>query len=455
MNARHAILTGANLENANLKNADLRFSVLDGANFSNANLEGVDLRYTLLLRCNFSRASFINAKCNGASFRFCSFQNSKLFNSNFDNSNIFRGLFENTHLKASSFNNAYFYITELNNAHLEDCCFENSTFLETVANHTIWNRCSVSPNALRHLHICNAELLDCILHQAVFDSTNFTHTSFFNTTFTDIEFRSTNLSYAVFDVCSFLDVHFYMANLSYATYPSVDFDRTLFSKTDLTTLIDAKINSMDEVSIDYTSIATTIASRIIHPLSIYSDSKLTDFLLRSGMPQLVAIYLIDSIRALNHCQLANIMRSTFISYGGPDEAFAKKLNSDLMTNGVKTFFFPLDASFGEKLHKTMRLVNDYDRIILICSKRSLNRPGLLNELEKVLEREAKEGGESFLIPINLDNYIFEWKAPRKELKDEILNRVVADFSDRDLYSTQLSRLLKALRRVDDSLLNAD
>lgn len=141
------------------------------------------------------------------------------------------------------------------------------------------------------------------------------------------------------------------------------------------------------------------------------------------------------------------MQSTFISYGAPDENFANRLNSDLEKNGVTTFFFPFDAVFGEKLHSTMRRVDDYDRIILICSAQSLHRKGVQNEIEKVLEREAREGGSSLLIPITIDNYIFEdWAPVRPALKGEILNRVVADFRNNDSYKDQLHRLLRALRK---------
>lgn len=145
------------------------------------------------------------------------------------------------------------------------------------------------------------------------------------------------------------------------------------------------------------------------------------------------------------------MRSTFISYGAPDEEFARKLNEDLKENGVTTFFFPESASFGEKLHSMMRGINKYDRIILICSEQSLNRSGLLYEIEKTLEREAKEGGESFLIPVRIDDYVLnDWDPTHKYMKEEVLNRVVADFSDKKTYKKQFDRLLHALKKKNTS-----
>jgi hypothetical protein len=114
-----------------------------------------------------------------------------------------------------------------------------------------------------------------------------------------------------------------------------------------------------------------------------------------------------------------MLQSIFISYGGPDEDFARKLYEALHSNGVRTFFFPEHAELGEKLHDTMRNgVNEHDRVVLVCSKASLDRPGVLNELEEILAREARDGGASYLIPIRLDDYVFNgWNPGRAVAPD--------------------------------------
>jgi hypothetical protein len=107
---------------------------------------------------------------------------------------------------------------------------------------------------------------------------------------------------------------------------------------------------------------------------------------------------------------------------------------------------------GKKLHKVMRDgVNQYDRIILICSKGSLNRPGVLNELTETLQREAREGGKEYLIPIRLDNYLFKGWAPADTLLAQtVRDRVVADFrgtkNNTDKYKAALTRLVTALEQ---------
>lgn len=146
------------------------------------------------------------------------------------------------------------------------------------------------------------------------------------------------------------------------------------------------------------------------------------------------------------------LESTFISYGGPDEVFARKLNKALKRRGVKTFFFKDDALPGEKLHRVMRKgVNEHDRVILICSKSSLQRPGLLNELEETLAREARDGGRTYLLPIRLDDYVLaEWNPADSNTSRAVRDRVVADFSkheDPKEFNEAVTKLVAALKQT--------
>lgn len=127
----------------------------------------------------------------------------------------------------------------------------------------------------------------------------------------------------------------------------------------------------------------------------------------------------------------NDIKSVFVSYGAPDEDFATKLNSALQNCGLQTFFFPQHAIPGQRLSRLMREgVNKYDRVILICSRNSLNRKGVENELEETLQREAREGGKSILIPVTIDDYVFsEWNPSHPDLAQTIRDRVIADFRD--------------------------
>lgn len=177
---------------------------------------------------------------------------------------------------------------------------------------------------------------------------------------------------------------------------------------------------------------------------------LVNFLVRAGIPAIAAQYMIDSAQGVKG-SVWDMMQSVFISFGGPDEPFARKLYEALHSNGVRTFFFPEHAEPGEKLHRMMRDgVNKHDRVILICSKASLDRKGVLNEIEETLARESRDGGEAYLIPIRLDDYVFSgWKPSRPDIAQAIRDRVVADFegtmTDQVKFDAALSKLLRSLR----------
>lgn len=98
-----------------------------------------------------------------------------------------------------------------------------------------------------------------------------------------------------------------------------------------------------------------------------------------------------------------------------------------------------------------RGIAEHDRVILICSRNSLNRPGVLFEIEEALTREAMMKGDTLLIPIRLDSYVFDdWNPKNPDVAQAVCDRVVADFEgadeDEDKFNAGLRRLIAALRK---------
>lgn len=155
------------------------------------------------------------------------------------------------------------------------------------------------------------------------------------------------------------------------------------------------------------------------------------------------------IEIINESEMYNTL---FISYGGTDEQAADKINTYLKKHGIKTWFFPEDALPGEKLHRMMHDgINKHERVLCICSEQSLKRPGVLNELERVLEKEAKEGGSNILIPITLDDYVYsDWAPARADLANQIRTRVIMKVNiahiDTEETQKQLQKLVKVLSK---------
>lgn len=92
-------------------------------------------------------------------------------------------------------------------------------------------------------------------------------------------------------------------------------------------------------------------------------------------------------------------------------------------------------------------VNKHDKVLLICSRESLTRNGVLNEIERVLEREAKEGGADILIPVTLDDYIFnEWNPERADIAEQLKTRVIINVDPTsDNYGQAIEKLVKSLK----------
>ena len=105
---------------------------------------------------------------------------------------------------------------------------------------------------------------------------------------------------------------------------------------------------------------------------------------------------------------------------------------------------------GERIgDEVYRGIQGHDRIILVCSKRSLDRPGVVNEIQETFDSEARNGGATYLLPITLDDYLFAgWPATQPILAERVARRVVGDFRG-SLKST--SKFNAAVGKVIDAL----
>jgi hypothetical protein len=165
------------------------------------------------------------------------------------------------------------------------------------------------------------------------------------------------------------------------------------------------------------------------------------FLRGAGVPDIF----IDYVRSLTGKALE--FYSCFISYSDQDQRFAERLYADLQTKGVRTWFFPEDAVWGKTVWGEIdRSIRIYDKLVVICSKHSLQSKPVLREIERGLVREDKEKRD-ILFPIRIDNFIFkEWDHPRKT---DVCEKVVGDFSgwdgSADIYDAAFRKLLKALQ----------
>jgi hypothetical protein len=262
-----------------------------------------------------------------------------------------------------------------------------------------------------------------------------------------VNFQFTSLRHADLTGAELAHAHFLASKLEGTVLRQCWVRNTVFSAVDLSSCDIDNVHVREPCSVDTHTLELTAKGLVD---ARHRVPEVRRFLANCGVaPQFLDAF--DTWIAYPD-RLANIMQSTFISYGHPDEAFARRLHEELQRHGVRTFFFPEHAEPGERIHRVMRKgVNQFDRVILICSRQSLDRPGVLNEIEEVLAREARDGGASYLIPVRLDDYVFSgWSPPQAGVAQALRDRVVANFelADRDQqrFEQAIEKLLAVLTR---------
>jgi len=139
--------------------------------------------------------------------------------------------------------------------------------------------------------------------------------------------------------------------------------------------------------------------------------------------------------------------SCFISHSSKDKRFCDRLCSDLRAKQIRVWYFPEDAAWGEAVWGEIdRGIKLFDKLVVVCSKRSLQSGPVLREIERALQREDLEGG-SVLFPVRIDDYLTDkWHHPRKA---DVLSKVAGDFRgwsrDPHKYRLAFERLTQALQ----------
>lgn len=301
------------------------------------------------------------------------------------------------------------------------------------------------------LSLSNVILKNCNLNDSTFEHSNFDYANFENSLIGNSRFDNTSLIGSNFNNSNIDDTVFSNSNLTNSTFLNVKGLDTVYFKNVICHNCCFPVNFFNFIwSEDYVQ-EMHINLKTFH----YSNWKIED--LKNALEKKMIIIDELNIDELNNLQgmttnndkISTILnrKSVFISYGSPDEYFANLLNTRLEQNGVRTFLFSKHAIPGQKLYKVMSDgINSSDIVILICSKNSLERTGVLNELRHALSREAREGGSERIIPVVIDDYLFtDWNPSEEGLRLELEERVVSDFRNYNQdFDDQFNKLINAL-----------
>jgi hypothetical protein len=139
--------------------------------------------------------------------------------------------------------------------------------------------------------------------------------------------------------------------------------------------------------------------------------------------------------------------SCFISHSSADQRFCDRLYADLQARDIRVWYFPEDATWGKPMWGEIdRGIKIYDKLVVVCSRKSLASGPVLREIDRALNREDREH-KDVLFPLRIDDHLFKkWEYPRK---DDVLQKVVGDFtgwdSNAEKYETSLEKLIMALK----------
>jgi len=145
--------------------------------------------------------------------------------------------------------------------------------------------------------------------------------------------------------------------------------------------------------------------------------------------------ILDGAKSTTFKRIENYPRfsSAFISYSHQDQPFAKWLEDNLRTYGVRCWLDEKQLRAGDRIHtKVEEAILQRDKLLLCASKHSLSSWWVDNEINSVIAKEQRlwkeRGGETLvLVPLNLDGYLFsnEWSSG---WKNQIVSRLAPDFT---------------------------
>jgi hypothetical protein len=278
----------------------------------------------------------------------------------------------------------------------------------------------------------------------------------YDSTFNNADLTGANLQFELYIWTDFRDALLRDVDFAFSALVGCGLERADLTgaKFEWTTLADTDLSGcrglgqladIREVKVDIRTLELTLRG-----LGGQFDPETRAFFAATDIPEALLDYLpglvLDRPVALYSCM---------ISSAPEDEEFATRLYTDLMARHIRCWKYRESAVRGRAAWANIdRAVASYDKVILVGSEASLQRAGVLREIERALQKEddllrrrrtVPSIDPDVLIPLRLDDYLLnDWGHERAA---DVRAKDVADFRDwrnQERYEAELERLIRAL-----------
>lgn len=382
-------LSKANLSRANLGFANLSFATLIGANLSKANLGEANLSHSNFSSAILSGAFLSETNLSGTTLRSANLRSADLSRADLSGANLNEANLSRANLSNATLSGANLSSADLNYVNLNGVDLSGANLTGANANQ-------------RRVNLNDADLSEANLSHSDFSSAILSGADL-----SDAILAATNLSNAI---CV----------------------RTIFANIDLSTT--KGLDTIRHLSPSTLGIDTIFRSK----------GKIPEIFLRGcGVPETLITYLPSMMED------AIVFYSCFISYSHADKEFAKRLHDRLQGVGIRCWLDEHQLNVGDKLQPTIyEAIRVYDKVILCCSETSLKSWWVEKEFENVIAKE-EDFHEPLLIPVALDNYLFEQSADAwfiGEIRKKRLVQSFENWKDHDAFEAAFANVVKALRQ---------
>ena len=369
-------------------------------------LSGTDLSGTNLVEINFMGVNLI-----GSNLSLVTLIGADLSGADLSGADLSRAILRGSILRGATLHEANFIETDLIEATLRGADLSEADF----------SRANFS----------RANLRGATLHGAAFTEANLGLADLRGADLSRVNFHGTNLSSA--NLCKSI--------LKESIFSNSIFNKTIFGLTDLSTckgLGTVKVSG--DCVIDFQTLKN-------------SKNLPKDFLFKMGLPETYIDYLPDF-----YDEKPLKLFPVFISHSSADKKFTGKLYDALIAKRVLVWYDEHKLKPGDDILDSIdKGINVYDKMVLVCSRNSLDSWWVEEELERIFEKERQYRTQSgkkhrLLIPVTIDDEILNSKAP---LAKSIRKRSIGEFQDwqdEQKFNKALEDLIAALNadREDDS-----